>query len=249
MRAPTTGADTPKGLAMLKKILPFIGALALAGSAHAIPINMSDFVFGTPPSGVNMTGTEGSPSYDGVAGEFAGTMDSSLGAGEALRFGLTESASSTSFVAWCAELTQSFSFGVPYDYTLVSGDSYFGTQRTTDLSRLFTAAQGFVIDTATSSALQAGIWEIIYEKGTGGYDLTGGTFFGNGEDAATQAAFGIVNGFLKNLGSFSASYQINVLENGVNQDFLVPTIPEPETWAMLLGGLGALGLLRRRRKG
>lgn len=235
---------------MLTKYLALVGVLALATPAHAIPVNMTDFVFGSPPAGVTMTGTSGSPSYDGAAGEFAGTLGDAAAASAdpALRFGLTEAASTTSFVAWCAELTQSFSFGVPYDYTLVSGSSYFGAQRAGDLSRLFTAAQGFVVNTATSSAMQAGIWEIIYEHGTGGYDLTGGTFSGTGGDAATQTAFGVVNGFLKNLGSYSASYQIDVLTNGVTQDFLVPTIPEPETWAMLLAGLGAVGLLRRRRR-
>ena len=51
-----------------------------------------------------------------------------------------------------------------------------------------------------------------------------------------------------NLGQYAANYKIDVLTNNVAQDFLVATIPEPETWALLGAGLGVIGLLRRRRK-
>jgi hypothetical protein len=51
-----------------------------------------------------------------------------------------------------------------------------------------------------------------------------------------------------NLGSYKADARIDVLENGVQQDFLVATIPEPETWMLLGMGLGLVGLLKRRRR-
>lgn len=103
-------------------------------------------------------GTDGSPSYNGSAGQFSGALDDGLASADSLRLDLADAASATSFVAW---LTQSFSFGISYEYDLVSGVSHFGAQKTTDLSRLFTAAQGFVVDQFTSAAMQAGIWEII----------------------------------------------------------------------------------------
>ena len=161
-------------------------------------------------------------------------------------------ASSTSFVAWCAELTQSFSFGTPYDYTLVGGTGYFGAQRASDLSRLFTAAaaNSFVFDSNGSAAFQAGIWEIIYEQNAG-YSFFTGTLHGAPEDPKNPgavSAFNMVNGFLTNLGQYGANYKIDVLTNAAQQDFLVATIPEPETWALLGAGLGVIGLLRRRRK-
>jgi hypothetical protein len=230
---------------MLQKLLPLFGALLLAGPASAITINMSDFTFGAPAS-VDMEGSDGSPSYEGSAGQFTGGLVDGLVASASLRLELAQAAPG-SFVAWCAELTQSFSFGVAYEYQQVSGDSYFGAAKTADLSRLFTAAQGFVVDKFTSAAMQAGIWEIIYEHGPS-FSLTGGTFKGAPEEPAGQGAFDVVNGFLTNLGAYNADARIDVLQNGVQQDFLVATIPEPETWMLLGMGLGVVGLLRRRRR-
>ena len=230
---------------MLQKLLPVFGALLLAGPASAVTVNMTDFTFGAPAS-VDMEGTDGSPSYEGTAGEFTGGIVDGLAATSSLRLEFAQAAPG-SFVAWCAELTQSFSFGVAYEYQQVSGASYFGAAKAADLSRLFTAAQGFVVDNFTSAALQAGIWEIIYEHGPS-FSLTGGTFKGASQDVAGQGAFDIVNGFLLNLAAYKADAQIDVLTNGEHQDFLVATIPEPETWMLFGMGLGVVGLLRRRRR-
>ena len=230
---------------MFQKLLPLFGALLLASPASAITINMSDFTFPAPAS-VDMEGSDGSPSYEGSAGQFTGGIVEGLVATSSLRLDLAQAAPG-SFVAWCAELTQTFSFGVAYEYTPVSGVSYFGATKAADLSRLFTAAQGFVVDKFTSAAMQAGIWEIIYEHGPS-FSLTGGTFKGAPAEAAGQGAFNVVNGFLMNLGNYSAEAGIDVLTNGEHQDFLVATIPEPETWMLLGVGLGVVGLLRRRRQ-
>ncbi len=230
---------------MLQKFLPLIGALLVAGPASAISVNMSDFSFGSPAS-VDMQGTDGSPSYEGIAGRFDGGIVGEQATTAKLRLAAAQAAPD-SFVAWCAELTQTFSFGVTYQYDEVAGVSYFGATKTADLSRLFTAAQGFVVDRFTSAAMQAGIWEIIYEHGPS-FSLTGGTFKGAPEEAAGQGAFDVVNGFLANLGAYGADARIDVLQNGEHQDFLVATIPEPETWMLLGLGLGVVGLLRRRRR-
>lgn len=230
------------------KLLALASALAAAGPASAITINMSNFAFGDPSSAV-MTGSAGAPSYDGAAGEFLGQSagSSSSAASSNLLKSNAITAEPASFDAWCAELTQDFNFGVSYEYQQVAGSTYFSTQKTTDLSRLFTAAEGFVVDGRTSAAMQAGIWEIIYETGTG-YGFKTGSFHGAADNSTNQGAFDTVDSFLTNLGTYRADFRIDVLTNPDRQDFLVATIPEPETWAMLMLGLGVLGWAKRRRK-
>jgi PEP-CTERM motif len=226
---------------MSMKYLPLVGALAIAGPAFGITVNMTDFTY-TPPSVVTVNDANNAANnYGGVAGQFSGAMGSA--AGSAAR-----SASATagaSFTAYCVELSQNFAFGVTYDYTMVSGVSYFGADKASDLSRLFFAAQGFVVDGITSAALQAAIWEVVYETGAS-YDLGSGSFTGSGN----AGAFATVNSFLENLDSYSdAYYQLGVLVNAQRQNFVVPTpVPEPGTWALMAAGLGALGFMARRRK-
>ena len=180
-----------KGIPMSFKLVPLVAALTLAGSAHAITVNMTDFTYGSPVA-ATMTGTGGSPSYGGSAGAFTGSLSDSPSP-DARRSSLGATSSPTSFVAWCVELTQSFNFGVDYQYSMLDGSSYtFGNlandpndHRLTDLSRLFTAASQnhFVFNSAGSAAFQAGIWEIVYEHdfSTLGYSLTSGSMIGRRE--------------------------------------------------------------------
>jgi hypothetical protein len=161
---------------------------------------------------------------------------------------VTEAVSGTSFTAYCAELTQDLGFNITYtDYSWQTGLDHFGADKTTALSKLFTAAQGLVHDAATSAAMQAGIWEILYETGTV-YSLSNGAFKVD-VPAGDEAAFAAMNSILGNLDEgYEALYTINVLSSGINQDLLVGTIPEPGTWALFAAGLGMLGFIAKRRK-
>ena len=172
---------------MLQKCLPLLGALVLAAPASAVTINLSDFTFAQPAT--STWTARGSPSYDGAAGAFSGGLsDGSAATGVASPRSCR--AASADVVrrlvrrahpdlqlrrrlrvhAWCRALPTS------------------ARRTATNLSRLFTAAQGFVVDNLTSAAMQAGIWEIIYEHGPS-FSFTGGTFTGAPEQEAGQNAF------------------------------------------------------------
>ena len=215
-------------------------ATVMAGPAFGITVNLSDFAYG-PVIDVNVTGNQ---TYSGHAGEYDGSLGGEPNDGA--RF-VPRSIGGVPFKPYSAELGQSVAFGVDYQYDVGTPLTYFGAQKATDLSRLFTAAAGFVTDNSTSGAMQAAIWEIIYENGTS-YDLTNGAlkvFPANGGDIGS---FNAINRILAGLGNVTPAVQIGVLQNAVNQDLIYAAIPEPGTWALLAAGLGAVGLVSRRRK-
>ena len=236
---------------MNMKLAYVAGAMVMTGPAFGITVNFTDFTFGSPAIGVAVSGNQ---TYNGQAGEFKGFLGGSPSANavavadaENMNIPAPFSTGGTSFTAYCAELTQNFSFGVDYSYGQATGSAYFGAQKAADLSRLFTGAAGFVTNKSTSGAFQAAIWEIIYEPGSS-YDLSSGAFKAAALNLLDVPSFTFINSVLTNLGSYGANYQIDVLTNPDTQDFLVGTIPEPGTWALLVAGLGVIGVVSRRRK-
>ena len=159
-----------------------------------------------------------------------------------------------SFQSWCVDIFSSFSFPVVSNDTLTSAATVFNATKADDLGRLYTAHHAAVENTTSSAldsaAFQLAVWEIVNETGTN-YDLGSGFFTATGTGAAQAATW------LSTLGATPVSaYSVNVwtVQSMVSgwghaQDVAVfAPVPEPETYAMLLAGLGLMGVVARRRK-
>ncbi len=216
---------------MYTKIVVALGVLVVSGASSGKTVNITDFTFAGPVAaaitGGPVAGVENVP-----AGQFVGTLDGA------------------SFNAYCAELDQSFNLGGTYSYDVRDPYTHFTPQKANALSRLFTATASFVTDADTSGAMQAAIWEILYETGAT-LDVSSGSFMTAPapNDVGAIAAFSAINGILGNLGQYGANVQLDILYNATSQDFvIVHDVPEPGTWALMFAGLGVIGAVARRRK-
>jgi len=155
----------------------------------------------------------------------------------------------SSFAAFCIELA------VPFASPLTGTLSGFSAAQADNLSKLFSGA-GWMSnawetdaiandDKAKITALQVGVWEIVYDTT---FDLASGTF---AVDASAQSAYGsMISGWMS-AGSTLMANNIFGLRDGLrgngNQQDLVIAVPEPSTYALMLAGLGAIGFVARRR--
>ena len=152
------------------------------------------------------------------------------------------------FDAFCGDIYQTISFGTVYtnEYTYMTTTARYGATAAADLGRLWSAWNADQNASSTkTAAFQLAVWEIVNENTNPvpgfAYDL------GTGEFTATSGAAGVISQaqfYLNNLGSGTA--QLGVAASRYHQDFLVP-VPEPETYAMMLAGLGLMGVVARRR--
>lgn len=123
-----------------------------------------------------------------------------------------------------------------------------------------------------AAALQLGVWEILYEGSNANYDVASGNFYSSNSPWGFTSAevFGqaqtLANGWLAKTvdhvwrPSGSITYfqnpqyqsQITWQASSIGQNGLASTVvtdvPEPEQWALLIGGFGLAGLAARRRR-
>ncbi len=185
------------------------------------------------------------------------TLTEGGGAGGFKTYNLTtDPGRNSSFQSWCVDIFHSFGFASQSSDILNTATSIFGASKATDLGRLATNHYANVASQATlgatSAAFQLAIWEIVNENTGNLYSLSAGAFTATGTGAALATTW--LNE-LNNTPSAS-TYYVNIWEvqgdgpSGMgSQDVAVFTsVPEPETYALMLAGLGLLGFSARRRK-
>jgi len=160
------------------------------------------------------------------------------------------------FTAWCLDI-QTY-LGIPSEYVIAapsfSGDLLSSVQ-IANIDRLYETGFSSVVltDPAKSAGFQLALWELIYEDASL-FDLSNGSgnFFVSSTSAAAVAAIAFGETLLNGLGGpVTQSYQLIFLESvGHRSQNLVTALPVPIPTAlpMLVSGLIALTLLRRRRK-
>jgi hypothetical protein len=154
---------------------------------------------------------------------------------------------SESFTAYCVDLYQPVDFKTYGGYSPVKAADYSFANKSAhaDLGKLFSA--GHVVNNATKqAAFQIAVWEIVYET-SGKYDLGKGAATFNGGSADKSGALKLASGWLGNLGGTS-DVQLTVFAHNKYQDMVMARpVPEPSTYALMAGGLMALGFVSRRR--
>jgi hypothetical protein len=165
----------------------------------------------------------------------------------------TDAGMSAALQAWCVDIFRTFNLPATTSATMLSAASIFGVDKASDLGRLYTNQHGLIDGVGSSatnqSAFQLAVWEIVNEGSSNPYDLR----VGNLRATSGSTGFTTAQSWLNQLNTTASASQfdVNIWSNtGRVQDLAVfaPAVPEPQTYAMMLAGLGLLGFMARRRK-
>jgi hypothetical protein len=201
-------------------------------------------------------------SFDGIdwhTGLAATVAPESVGMGGFNTF--NETAGGASFQSFCVDIFHNFNFPVTSVDTLMPA-TIISAKAATDLGRLFTA-HGDAVNVALNSdnaaneaAFQLAIWEIVNERFGGDpsvsdYSLNQGDFTAVGNDVALAQSWLSDLNTTPSVSRYIAKIwdvQSGQVGNEGPQDVVVFTpVPEPQTYAMMLVGLGLLGFSARRK--
>ena len=259
----TFGPDSYGGISKMKNKNQILATVSLLGLA------MSQSVFANLPT-VSMTYTGSANFGSGAVGYGGGSIapnpyfpgttpltlsgvgvggDSFTTAPNTYSF----TSASGSFNTWCVDITHWLNTGTTI-YTLGSAvelTSVFGATRVQDLTKLVNEQYSKVNDQTTSAAFQLATWAIMFgtPDQVGAFNLNSSTFStSSGITGGTQAQDWLDHlGTAPNTGNYSISYFYQPVPGSQNLIALTP-VPEPETYAMMMAGIGLIGFMASRRK-
>lgn len=186
------------------------------------------------------------PIQEGSANYFTGSLN--ILTGSTLHNGSISNG--TSFLAYCIDPFQ-WTSSTPVLYSVSSLDT-LGNSKAAEVSRLYSQSYaGTSGSSLNSAAFQLALWELAKDDGklaSGQVHTTSGT------DSKVVALASSMISNAKTGVAGPNQYAFNLYTSGKNQDYLVASmtsvtpVPEPETYAMMLAGLGLIGFTANRRR-
>jgi len=158
-----------------------------------------------------------------------------------------------SFDAFCVDPYQ-YSSTSYTTYTIGNLDTAFSSSIVTTIKKLYNYGYAgtlgpAVVNDKNAAAFQLALWETIADSSV---NLYGGNVKGySGAGGTTAGLLTDTQNLLSNASAYSGPnrYHFTLYKSDAKQDFLVATpVPEPETYAMLLAGIGLMGAVVRRRR-
>lgn len=111
-----------------------------------------------------------------------------------------------------------------------------------NIDKLFNAAYGDVKDAVSASAFQVALWEVLGEKG-GTLDVTMGNHKVSNANVASVA-----NEYLSRLATAdTGKYRYTIYRNSGQDQISASEVPLPASALLLLGGIGGLAAMRRKK--
>lgn len=197
---------------------------------------------------------------------FTGQVGGSSVGGGGFGVDVTEAGSGDligSFISWCIELTQFINSNATIEGYVQSFDNGDTGQAGTPLAPEISDDEELLLSSlfsqnslvangggtkAENDAFQLAVWDIAYNGGTASFGSFDFTSSGAGNLSGSSEA-GAALSLLSSLDSTGGNYSFTYYLSNGNQDQLVGAqVPLPAGVVLLLGGLGAFGVMRRRQK-
>lgn len=235
------------------------GLVVVAQAASADTLKYNGPAYGPWDGGFTIS--DGSPTALTDSGVASGGFKMTDTSGPTLAAG-------TSFTAWCVDIYDWLDISsTGTTYNLQNGNIFYSSAlyKNTDLERL----ASYVFDNSTASftnsalwgaanvqsaAFQLAVWEIAADSGGhGSYNVLSGDFKVTAGDINARNLANTWLGVV-NTGTYAIDQTLNVwaqTPGHPTQDLAVfaPTpVPEPGIYAMMMTGLGLMGLVARRRR-